>query len=75
MPESLTESLRRRLRDHNPACPTCGQPTGSSLRALGEQVGVPFTVLARFLKGGDATGRTLDKIAAYLDRAGREAGA
>ena len=65
-PETLTASLRRRLRESQPTCPTCGQPTGTSLRALGESVGVPFTVLARFLKGGDMMGRNLDLVAAYL---------
>jgi hypothetical protein len=64
--ETLTGSLRRRLRETNPACPTCGQPTGQSLRALGEATGVPFTVLGRFLKGADMTGRNLDKIDAFL---------
>ncbi len=28
--------------------------------------GVPFTVLARFLKGGDMTGRNLDLVEAFL---------
>ena len=65
--ESLTASLRRRLSESRGICPTCGQPrSGESLRALGAATGIPFTVLARFLRGGEATGRTLDAIDAYL---------
>lgn len=69
-PETFTESVRRRLREAHPVCPTCGQATGQSLRALSGVTGVSFTVLGRFLKGGDMTGRNLDKIVAWLDTAG-----
>lgn len=64
--ETLTESIRRRLRETTATCPACGQSTGQSLRALGEATGVPFTGLSRFLKGGDMTGRNLDKIDVWL---------
>ena len=67
MVETFTESVRRRFRDRQLTCPTCGQVTGSSLRALGEATGVPFNNLARFLKGGDMVGRNLDRVVAYLD--------
>lgn len=71
MAETLQESLRRRLIAARGLCPTCGQPApGDSLRALGTATGVPFTVLARFLKGGEATGRTLDAIDRYLSERG-----
>lgn len=37
------------------------------MRSLADAVGLPHTVVWRFLKGGDMTGRNLDKVAAYLD--------
>jgi len=68
MPETLTDSIRRRLREHAGTCPTCGQPNGMSLRKLGDATGVPFTVLARFLKGGDMMGRNLDLVDHWLSQ-------
>ena len=67
---TLTEGLRRRLIEEASVCPTCGQPVGDSLRTLGKKTGVNFATLHRFLRGGPATSRTLDKIAAYLDPGG-----
>lgn len=65
--ETMTEGLRRQVRERSLFCPTCGQPTSpDGVRGLAGQIGVPHTVLWRFLKGSDATGRTLDKIAAWL---------
>jgi hypothetical protein len=64
--ETLTDGLRRRLAESTGVCPTCGQPTGDSLRQLAANTGVHFSTLHRFLRGGAATSRNLDKIAAYL---------
>lgn len=68
-PETMTESLRRRLRERI-ECPTCLQPMpGDSMRSLADSLGLPHTVVWRFLRGGDMTGRNLDKVAAYLEGA------
>lgn len=64
MAETLTESIRRRLRERI-ACPECGNTT-VALRPLGRMIDVPFTSLHRFLNGRSATSQTLDKIAAWL---------
>lgn len=65
--ESMTESLRRRLRERI-ECPTCFRPMpGDSVRSLADAVGLPHTVLWRFLQGKDMTGRNLDKVAVYLE--------
>lgn len=67
MTESLTEGLRRQVREKGVECPTCHQPTvDGGIRGLASSMGVPHSVLWRFLQGKDATGRTLDKIAAWL---------
>ncbi len=64
---SLTDSLRKRVAERTGLCPTCGQPTNEGdVRALAADIGIPHTVLWRFLKGHDATGRTLDTIDAWL---------
>jgi hypothetical protein len=64
--ESLTDGIRRRVRERIGACPTCGAAT-SGTRPVATAIGVPNTVLWRFLKGGDMTGRNLDKLAAWLE--------
>lgn len=66
IPESMTDALRRRLLE-GIACPTCHQPLpGESTRKLADAMGMTHTGLWRFLKGGDMTGRNLDKVDAYL---------
>lgn len=70
MSETLTESLRRRLNERV-ACPTCHQPLpGKNVRDMAAEIGLPHTVLWRFLRGGDMQGRNLDIIAGYLEGLG-----
>ena len=65
--ETLTEGMRRRLLEFC-ECPTCHRPINDGgLRALADQIGIVHTVLWRFMRGGDMTGRNLDKVAAFLD--------
>jgi hypothetical protein len=64
--ETLTENLRRRLRERI-ECPTCYQPMpGDTQAKLAAEVGLAPSILSRFLNGKDMTGRNLDKVAAYL---------
>jgi len=35
MAETFTAAVRRRLGEHQPVCPTCGQPAGQSLERAG----------------------------------------
>lgn len=64
---TLTERLRRDVRAAGLICPTCGQPTADrGIRGLADAIGIPHSVLWRFIQGKDATGRTLDKIDAWL---------
>lgn len=58
MPETFTDSLRRRIREEH----------GGSIRALGRETGVSFNVISRFLRGMDIAGRNIDPLVAYLDR-------
>lgn len=70
--ETLTETLRRRVREAAgvTTCPTCGQPTPieGGVRSLAASIGIPHAVLWRFLGGKDMTGRNLDIIEAWLSR-------
>ena len=66
--ESLTTSIRRRVLAVA-ACPHCHQAMpGQSHREIAEAMGIPHTVLWRFLRGSDITGRNLDKVHAWLSR-------
>jgi hypothetical protein len=66
--ETMTAWLRRRLAARSGVCPTCHQPTKEGgVRALAAEIGLPPTVVWRFLKGNDMTGRNLDKVVAWLD--------
>ena len=68
-PETFTAGLRRRLEADTWRCPTCHHPTSENgVRGLAERVGVPHTVLWRFLRGGDMTGRNIDLVVAFLER-------
>lgn len=65
--EYLTASIRRLVLGII-ACPHCHQAMpGQSLREIAEAMGVPNTVLWRFLRGADITGRNLDKVHAWLE--------
>ena len=72
---TLQEDLRKRLRKTLglTACPTCGHPTGNgSMRQGAAAVKIPLPSLHRFLSGGNADGKTLDAIHAYLCRKGED---
>jgi hypothetical protein len=68
MSESFTDSVRRRIREQSGECPTCHQPTSDGgIRRVADAIGISHTSLWRFLRGGDITGRNLDKMIAWLD--------
>jgi hypothetical protein len=68
MNESFTDSVRRRIRERSGECPTCHQPTREgSIRGIADVIGMSHTTLWRFLRGGDITGRNLDKVIAWLE--------
>ena len=41
------------------------------LREVGKSIGLSASTVSRFLSGGDADGKNLDKLAAYLEKRGR----
>lgn len=64
---TLSERIRDEVRDLSAPCPTCGQPRNKrGLRHLAAEIGIPHTVLWRFMKGGAATTDTLDRIDTWL---------
>jgi hypothetical protein len=66
--ETLTESIRRRVREKSGECPTCHQPTAEGgVRQVAQDIGLSHTTLWRFMRGHQATSDVLDKIVTWLD--------
>lgn len=64
---TYTDRLRERLRAAFGApCPTCGSPTGGSVRRQAEAIGVTHTALWRFLRGGRPSADLIDRAEAWL---------
>lgn len=49
-------------------CPTCGHSSGT-FREGAEATGIKLAVFHRFMSGGNADGKTLDAVSAFLEKA------
>lgn len=65
MSETLSASIRERLKRVMGVCDKCGGP-GKPLRAIGKASKVTASTLCRFLNGKSITSTNLDKIAAWV---------
>lgn len=64
---TLLDDLRLRARNAVGYCACCGRPIGST-RATAKLIGVPHSTLARFLRGGEPSGRLVDTLDEWLTR-------
>lgn len=65
---TFTDDLRERTRRRLGICPTCGQPTSPHYKETADSIGMSTSILWRFLRGHDLTGRNIDKIVTWLER-------
>ena len=64
---TLSEGIRERLQAFMGPCKCCGK-TERTYRSAGAELGIPGSVLHRFLKGGGLDSRTMDILDERLPR-------
>jgi hypothetical protein len=74
MSATVSGDIRARLNKVSGVCEKCGGP-GMPLRVIAKASKVAMATMYRFLSGKPVTSTNLDKIAAWVEKKEREAGA